>query len=152
MKEAKYNKRGTKQIVDTGWKLFDNQTNCISTGNVYASTQLSSFIRPYSKTECNGGVFQEGHLMQFDLKPFSKFYFPSEIAQVLMDKKRDDSVILYMFFVTNKYNHVEPFCWVITDRQHNLVKRIVTCERGSNMNKRARAAVEVTKYITNQTI
>lgn len=148
MKKAKYNKRGTKQIIDSGWKLFDNQTNCISTGNVYASTQLSSFIRPYSQTECNGGVFQEGHLMQFDLKPFSQLGVPSEIMQVLKDVNRKDSVILYMFFVTNKYKRVEPFCWIVTDRLHNLVKRIVTCEYGANKNKRARAACEVTEYIT----
>lgn len=149
MKEAKYNKRGTKQIIDSGWKLFDNQTNCISTGNVYASTQLSSFIRPYSQTECNGFTFPEGQLLTFDLKQYSQLGMPSEIMQELKDVNRIDSVILYMFFVTNKYNRIEPFCWIITDRLHNLVKRIVTCERGANMNKRARAAVEVTKYITN---
>ena len=34
MKEAKFNKTGTRQLVDTGWKTFDRQTNCISTGNV----------------------------------------------------------------------------------------------------------------------
>lgn len=148
MKKAKYNKTGTRQLIESGWKLFDNQTNCISTGNVYANTQFSSFVRPWAQTECNGFTNEEGHLTMFDMKPFQKYGIPNEIEKILKDVNRKDSVILYMFFVTNKYNHVEPFCWVITDRQHNLVKRIVTCERGSNMNKRARAAVEVTEYIT----
>ena len=33
-----------KMHIDTGYKLFDKQTNVISYGNVYANTQTSSYI------------------------------------------------------------------------------------------------------------
>lgn len=148
MKKAKYNKTGTRQLIESGWKLFDNQTNCISTGNVYANTQLSSYVRPWAQTECNGFTNEKGHLTMFDLEPFQKFEIPSVIKEIITDVNRKDSVILYMFFVTNKDKRIEPFCWIVTDRLHNLVKCIVTCAWQENMDKRERAACEVIKYIT----
>ena len=62
MKKAVYDKSG-RQIVSSAWKEFNQQTNCISTGNVYANTQYSSFIRPWKEKECNGHVNPEGHLV-----------------------------------------------------------------------------------------
>ena len=70
MKEAKYNKTGTRQIIDTGFKKFDKATNLISAGNVIANTQYGNFIRPYNMVLCNGNKFHKGHLMECDLKGF----------------------------------------------------------------------------------
>ena len=100
MKEAIYNKRGTKQLINSGWKLFDKQTNCISIGNCYCNTQMSSFIRPYNETMCNGFIREKGHLMNWDLQQYSSFHIPANLEKIIRDKERQDSVILYMFFTS----------------------------------------------------
>ena len=83
MKQAVYNKKGTKQIIDTGWKEFDRQTNAIFVGNCIFNTQFSRAIRPYSATECNGKVNPEGYLMDFDLNPFRSMNVPKNIMAVI---------------------------------------------------------------------
>ena len=148
MKEAIFNKRGTKQIVNTGFKLFDKQTNCITTGNAICNTQFSSFIRPFSQCECNGFVRREGELMHFDLNPFKKWRVPSAIQDVLKDRERKDSVILYMFFTNNKEFGIEPFLWVLTSREHKLIRSSLVFGYKRWLNKRCEAATEVIKYIT----
>ena len=102
MKKAEFNKRGTKMLVDTGWKEFDRQTNCITAGNAVCNTQMSTYIRPFSETECNGLVFRPGELMAFDLKPYVKYGIPEAVLSLLEFKGRRDSLILYMFFTTRK--------------------------------------------------
>lgn len=148
MKKAIYNKRGN-QVVDTGWKEFDRQTNCIATGNVYANTQVSSFIRPWSETACNGHSFLEGHLMKYDMKQFDGYRIPTDIREILTDHNRQDSVILYMFFVINKEGHVEPFSWIVTDRNYKLIARHVTCGYRQSYTKRLLASKEIISYICN---
>lgn len=148
MKQAIYNKRGTRQIIDTGWKEFDRQTNLITTGNVFANTQYSSYIRPWKETECNGFVNKEGHLMNYDLRPFVQYRMPRHIEAIIRDKDRADSVILYMFFILNEQKQVEPFGWILTDRQHNYLAKGLTFDFGVNARKRLNALLEVRKYIT----
>ena len=149
MKESVLSKNGMKMIVDSGWKEFDKQTNCLATGNVYASTQVSSFIRPYGQTECNGFTMPEGHLMNFDMNPFRNFRMPRDIEKALKDVNRRESVILYMFFVRNKDRRIEPFCWTITDYHHRLIMYRVVADYRQNYNKRLEAAKEAMRYITN---
>ena len=42
-----------KMHMDSGFKLFDKQTNLISTGNVFATTQRSVFIAPWREKARN---------------------------------------------------------------------------------------------------
>ena len=153
MKKAEFNKKGTKQLVDTCWKTFDRQTNCISTGNVVANTQLSLYIRPYQETECNGFTFKPGELMEVDLKSFT-YRPPDNIMDILRDKSREKSVILYMFSTSETVGNIVgkrmrvPFFWVITGGNHRLVRRHIVYRHGAQMWKRQKAADEVLKYIT----
>lgn len=147
MKEAKFNKTGTRQLVDTGWKTFDRQTNCISTGNVVSNTQFSSFVRPFGETECNGTHFHPGELLDFDMKPFKTYRIPHEVARILYDKGRDRSMILYLFRTFEGTDPV-PFLWVITTKDHKLYYHEVVYSFGQRYSKRFKAAKEILKYIT----
>ena len=148
MKKAVYNSKGN-QVVNTDWAEFNKQTNCICTGNVYANTQVSSFIRPYGKTECNGYQFPEGHLINVDLHQFDSYRIPENLERVIRDKNRKDSVILYMFFTLRKGNkRITPFGWVLTDREHRLIGQYVVCGCGESYTKRWSALNEAIQYIT----
>lgn len=114
MKQHVYNPSGTRQLINSGWKLFDEQTNLITTGNVSSNTQQSSYIRPWMETECNGRTNPEGHLTNFDLHPFRKYGIPPVIDKIVSDKGRKEPVILYMFHVWSKDQRILPFCWVLT--------------------------------------
>jgi hypothetical protein len=148
MKKAIYNKRGTRQIINSGWKEFDKQTNCISTGNVYASTQMSSFIRPWKETECNGFERPKGELMHFDLQPFIRHHIPQFIYDRIVDIERQDSVILYMFYVM-KDGRVEPFGWLLSTREHDYITSCVKRSAGQSYAKRANALFEAKSYVCN---
>ena len=148
MKKHVYNPSGTRQLINSGWKLFDEQTNLITTGNVYTNTQLSSYIRPWTETECNGRTNPEGHLTNFDLHPFRKYGIPPVIDKIVSDKGRKEPVILYMFHVWSKDQHVLPFCWVVTDKNHKLLKYAIVTRWGEHIGKRIKAADEAISYIT----
>lgn len=149
MKEKKYSKNGKRQIVDTGWKEFDKQTNWITTGNAVCATQLSSYIRPWSETECNDISFKPGELLEHDLRPFLKHGLPDAIKEVLRSKGRTEKYILYMFW-TSTCRSLDPFLWVVTTAgpHPRLVMKRVTCYPGQSWKKRFMAADEVLKYIT----
>lgn len=136
-----------RQIINSGWKLFDNQTNCITTGNAYCNTQYSSYIRPWGEIECNGFTKEKGHLMKFDLKPFKQFRIPENVRQILFDTERTESVILYMFFVC-KNDRIKPFYWVVTDKNYKLIEDRIVCEYGQQFMKRVSARMEILSYIT----
>lgn len=148
MKKPIYNSTGTKQIVNTGWKLFDRQTNCITKGNVYANTQYSGCIRPWKETECNGRTNPEGHLTNFDIEPFRKFRIPTEILNKLLDHDREKGLILYMFFTINGYGRIEPFYWALTDYDYKLVEDKIVIHTYENFEKRVAAKNEILQYIT----
>lgn len=145
MKKPVFNKTGMKMLVTTGFKTFDKQTNYIGTGNVMANTQYSSFIRPWSETECNGFIRPCGELMYYDMKPFSEYRIPIPIRDIIEDKERKESVILYLFFIRRNHQ-LEPLCWVLTDYHHNLLKKYVW----NWTVKRETAMLEIIKYITNE--
>lgn len=148
MKQHVYNPSGTRQLINSGWKLFDKQSNLITTGNAFTNTQSSSYIRPWTETECNGRMNPEGHLTNFDLQPFRKYRIPPVIEKIVSDKGRKDPVILYMFYVWSKDQRVLPFCWVITDTNHKLLKYAIVTRRGEQIAKRINATDEAISYIT----
>lgn len=153
MKAKKYSKNGKRQIVDTGWKTFDRQTDCISTGNAVCNTQLSAYIRPWSETECNGYTFKPGELLEVDLKSFG-YRPPDDVMPILRDKDRKRSVILYMFSTYETIGNIVgrrmrvPFLWVVTDDDHKLVTCHNVYRDGARMCKRYSATREILKYIT----
>lgn len=147
MKKAIWNSTGMKQIINSGWKEFDRQTNCISTGNVFSDTQLSWFVRPYCETECNGFENPKGHLMDYDLKVFNPYHIPKWIMDILTDVNRRESYALYMFFTRNK-GTIEPFCWIITDSHYQLITYSIVCGYRQQYSKRESAAKEAISYIT----
>lgn len=149
MKKAIYNKRGTRQLINSGYRLFDKQTNCICTGNVIANTQFSAYIRPYSQTRCKNIDFEFGHLLNADLKPFRRYGIPECMDDVLTDRTRAESLILYMFFVTNSNGDIRPMVWVLTDKENNLVQCTAVHYYGANRSKPNKVLATVLPYITN---
>lgn len=148
MKEkAIYNKSGMKQIINTGFKEFDKQTNVITTGNVFANTQASSYIRSYHETECNGFTFEKGSLQDHDLKPF-KSYLAHNEYNLIKDWSFGDGGILYMFFIRNKKKEIDPIGFVLTDKNHKELLYLVKYSYESQHEKRFNALQEVKKYIT----
>ena len=150
MKKAIFNKRGTRQLIDSGYKLFDKQTNCICTGNVYANTQYSAIIRPYSQTRCNWTDFEPGQLMNTDLKPFRRYGIPNFMYDILTDQTRAESLILYMFFVTDSNMDIRPVVWVLTDKKHQLIKCTAAHRHGTSWTKTNQVLTAVLPYITSQ--
>ena len=148
MEKYIFNKRGTRQIINSGWKEFDRQTNLITTGNALCNTQVSSFIRPWMQKERNGYVNPEGHLLKFDLKQFEDFHIPADIMSVINDVNRRESVILYMFFTTGKNDKINPFCWVVTGYHHDLIDYSIVSQSGQQTEKRIMAFNEIIKFIT----
>ncbi len=149
MKKATYNNKG-RQIIASGWKRFDKQTNCITTGNAFCNTQVSSYIRPWKETECAELAFPKGQLMQFDMKPFTRHNIPTRIKEILLDKERQEEVILYIFFTINREKHLEPFYWVVTDTQNNYIDGYLVVPTYCHYFKRGDAASEILSYITNE--
>ena len=147
MKKRIYTKDGMKQIIDSGYKLFDKQTNCICEGNVIANTQFSNYIRPWKETECNGRTNPEGHLTKFDLDAFTPHRIPDKLLKYLLDKKRTKSVVLYMFFVV-KDGHIKPFSFVITSYDDKLIDYSIIVRNGQSAAKLHNATMEAISYIT----
>lgn len=149
MKKRIWRKDGMKQIINSGWKLFDKQTNCITTGNAFCNTQTSSYIRPWNEIECNGFEFSQGHLLKFDLQNFGRHCIPEHIHDILFNEERTESVILYMFHIYNKEKRIEPFCWVVTGKDQKLISWSIVCGYKKSFQKRYGAAKEAISYITN---
>ena len=149
MKEKIWRKDGNKQIINSGWKLFDKQTNVITTGNAICNTQISFYIRPYNECECNGkNDYAKGSLMGYDLRTFQRFQIPRRIEDALRNKNRKESWVLYMFFTRDKEGIVRPFCWVITDYHDKLIDYQIVVRYGEQYMKRHVAALEAISYIT----
>ena len=123
-KYYKWSKNRMKMIINSGFKEFDRQTNCISRGNAIGNTQYSNCIRPYTETECNGHTFPEGHLFNYDLQ-----YFNISSAIRDMIKKMGKMVCLYEFFIYRKgEKHI--IGWIITcgDSIIKLVNEEYRCD------------------------
>lgn len=62
-----WNKTGMRMLLNTDYKTFNKQTNCISSGNVIANTEIGWHIRPKNEISCNGKDFELGELRNHDL-------------------------------------------------------------------------------------
>lgn len=90
-----WSKNGMKMIINSDFKEFNKQTNCISDGNMIANTQYSNYIRNYTVTECNGNKHEKGYLQNFDLKFFS--CIPHSLKEYIKNSNKE--MILYEFFI-----------------------------------------------------
>ena len=142
-KTKKWDSKGN-MIVESGWKLFDKQSNYIGTGNVWATTQYSSFIRPYSDVVNGGYIASPGDFLKFDMKAFKEI--PFHIKDILLDKSRSESVCLYEFFVHIDGNR-EPFAYLLTDYHGKWMAEHIICRPRQCYAKRVAALNECKKYI-----
>lgn len=94
-KQTTWNRQG-RMVIDTGNKTFDRQTSCIGTGNQIGDTQLSNFIRPFNKTECNGFTNAPGHLQNYDLN-WLMDHLPARVRNWFKENGQNDQFILYQF-------------------------------------------------------
>lgn len=148
-----------KMHIDTGYKLFDRQTNVISHGNVFANTQASYIIRPYLETECHGKEYKPGELAKHDLEMiFGKSLWdyhnlvPWTMRRVIENGKRDYAVYLYEFRVW-KSGKKRVIGFVLTDENYNLIDyRAVNYHRDSSYLKRHYTIMEAARYVCNDAI
>ena len=87
---------GNHMLFESAHKTFNRQVDCISTGNVIGDAQFSWCIRPFTETECNGFTNPQGHLQEFDLKPFRQL-IPEDILSYTRDACHGKQAILYVF-------------------------------------------------------
>lgn len=98
-----WSKNGMKMIINSDFKTFNNQTNCISRGQTIANTQYSNHIRPYREIECNGIINEKGHLRDYDLQFFGKGCSSwSMIRDYVKSITTKDGCMLYEFFYYKK--------------------------------------------------
>ena len=151
MKKATWD-NPNKMHIETGYKLFDEQTNLISYGNVFANTQASYFIRPWIETECNRKTFRPGELLKADLHMVfgnnMRGYndLPWSMRRKLEDTSRTEQLILYKFRVW-KRGQEYVIGWVLTDYDYNLLEVVAT--RGAHYFKRLNAVLEAAEYVSN---
>lgn len=122
MKKIKW-ENPNKMVMESGHKTFDQQTNYIGTGNVFANTQTSLYIRGYNETECNGFTFPKGELQKTDLKGW--YELPQRVHRAIREYAVDESVILYKFFHKNSKGELVVHGYVLTSKKHELIDYIV---------------------------
>ena len=97
-KYYKWNKRGSRIIIDSGYKTFDKYIIAISVGNV--GGQFSNYIRAYNNVECNGATYEKGHLRDYDLSIFHNL--DNNVKEFVKSITNDKSCILYEFYTYTK--------------------------------------------------
>ena len=101
-KYYKWNKRGSKIIINSGYKTFDNYIDCISRGNCLSRGQKSFYIRPFMETKCNENNFELGHLRNYDLSMFNED-LDSNVKDYVNEITVNNGCILYEFYTYKNY-------------------------------------------------
>jgi hypothetical protein len=87
-----------KMHFESAHKTFNKQTDLITEGNVWSTTQHSGYIRPYTEVECNSFTFKPGDLQTADLKPFLDYQVPYRVIEEVRKLTHNRaSSILYLF-------------------------------------------------------
>lgn len=110
-KYYKWSKNKMKMIINSGYKEFDRQTNCISNGNIIANTMYGNYIRAWDDTiNPVGNIVPKGYLFNYDLKYFN-------IDNTIRDYIRalNKQVILYELFTYNRNGKKNLIGWLIED-------------------------------------
>ena len=117
-----WSKNRMKMIINTKFKEFNKQTNCISGGNVIANTEYGFYIRPYNETvNPVGEKVERGILQNFDLQYFT-------ITKELKDfiQKQKDMVCLYEFFIY-KNGRKDIIGHLVINNNKTIYKKIYNC-------------------------
>lgn len=142
MKKSKFyswSKNRMKMIINSDFKEFNKQTNCISKGNVIANTMYGNYIRPWKETiNPVGDVVEEGHLFNYDLQYFS-------ISRAMREyiKSLNREVVLYEIFIYRKGKQ-DTIGWLIED--NGRIIDITVAKSSGNYMKRF-SALETVKNI-----
>lgn len=135
-----------KMHFESAFKTFNQQTNLISSGNVWANTQTSSYIRPWKEIKNGGYIGKPGDFLKYDLQFFPNL--PSSFNQKLWDQNRKESYIVYHFHYYNKkHGRSETIGYVMCDYNNKLIAYEVYCDYKQNYCKRESAIQECIKYI-----
>jgi hypothetical protein len=114
----KYTKLGN-MIIESGYKVFDQQSNCITRGNAICNTQYSLFIRSHEDTENYGFYFKRGELLESDLAHF-KPYTPNYILQKIREYNKKDRSYFYMFFI-NRGGRMKPWGFLLLNYESDKI-------------------------------
>lgn len=118
------------QIVNTGWKAFDEQANRSGgflCGNVSSNVQFSNHVRSHSTVRCNGTDFQPGQLRASDLFFFNRDQQTEATRFSAVSKKlcepglREQDLIVYQVFHTDMVGERKIHGWVVTKVEGELV-------------------------------
>lgn len=134
-RKAIYNSKGN-QVVETGFKRFDRETNCISYGNIIANTIYGNYIRPYSKVKNYAYIGKPGEFMKYDMQHFKNI--PYGMRRILEDENRKESYCLYELF-THPNGNREVFGYILHDRDRRLIDSQVVCYGNQTWYKRREA-------------
>jgi hypothetical protein len=110
-KYYKWNKRGSRIIIDTGYKTFDKFIVCISKGQVIGGGQLSLYIRSYNETTCNGNNYQKGYLQDYDLKMFANLDY--DVESYVKSITKDKGCMLYKFYTYKDLYHENVVGYIV---------------------------------------
>lgn len=117
-------KTPNKMLFESEHKTFNKQTNLITTGNVWANTQRSSYIRPSNQTICNGFNRPIVELQNYDLENMSHILPQSTISAIKQLVDANNGGIVYAFFHVHKKRKILHGV-ILTDKAHNHLKTFV---------------------------
>lgn len=140
-----------KMRVDSDYGEFNRQSDIITTGNVYASTQKSRYIRPWLMETWAGKTYEKGRLLEEDMRGFGQIGNES-ILKVIYDEHRKGSVILYEFFLkkygVEKGKAVKDVIGhVLTDENNKLIGYTLYVPERNGIAKRRSALYECMNYV-----
>lgn len=130
-KMYKWNKTGSRMLVDTGYKTFDKQTNDLTDGNAITNTQYSNYIRAYNNTiNPIGEKVQEGELQKYDLKYFNTDKMTNSFVGWLESVAKNEPIILYEYFIyRNGYKNI--IGWLVQEPKTREIIGLETCKYSS---------------------
>lgn len=134
-----WSKNGMKMIINSDFKEFNKQTNCISSGNVIANTMWGKYIRPWNEIiNPVGDVVEQGRLFNFDLQ-----YFHISNAMREYIKSLNRQVVLYEIFIY-RGQRKDIIGWLIEDKG-KIIDITVAYSRGDY--RKRFSALETVKNI-----
>lgn len=109
---------------ESPFKVFNEQTNYLGTGNVLATTQYSKEVRAYSEIDRSGYVPQTpGYLQEFDLEHFKNHYhLPARTLNQVRRHLREQSGWLYLFRHYGQQDQCLLDGLVLTDKEHRHIE------------------------------
>lgn len=136
----------------TGLVSFDRQTNYIGSGNVWATTQQSSYLRSTQEIECNGFTFGRKHLFQSDVRAMCSTRAGQDAFSYLRRLAEPNGGEFpggwaYLFRYYDSACTAVLVGALVTDKHHHLLRRIAREDVGLRMSGKARHALDLLELI-----